>query len=103
MGRIQDKVAVVLGVTPGNMGQAIARRFVAEGAKVMIAGRRQEALEEAANEIGVAWAVCDITRQDDIEQLIQTALDRFGRIDVGVKRHWLGVTEALHSDHARRA
>ena len=48
MGRIQGKTAIVLGVAPGNMGVAIARRFVQEGAQVMIAGRRPEPLQQLA-------------------------------------------------------
>lgn len=84
MGRIDGKVALVLGVAPDNMGLAIARRFVQEGAQVMIAGRRQKPLEELAAGIGAAAQVCDITRQADVEALAQATLDRYGRIDVAV-------------------
>ena len=84
MGRIEGKVAIVLGVAPGNMGQAIARRFAAEGAQVMVAGRRPEAAAEVAAELGAASIGCDITDAADIGRLIAATLERFGRIDVGV-------------------
>ncbi|MDB5396064.1 MAG: oxidoreductase [Rhodospirillales bacterium] len=83
-GRVEGKVAVVLGVAAGNMGCAIAKRLVEEGAKVMVAGRRQEPLEQAALDIGAASCVCDITVAADIARLIRATLDRFGRIDVGI-------------------
>jgi len=84
MGALEGKSAVVLGAAPGNIGFAIARRFVSEGARVLIAGRRPDALEAAAAEIGAEAAVCDITKAEDIAALTARALDLFGRLDVGV-------------------
>jgi NAD(P)-dependent dehydrogenase (short-subunit alcohol dehydrogenase family) len=84
-GRLEGKVAVVLGAAgPGNMGQVVARRFAAEGSRVVVAGRRAEPLEALANEIGGAAAVCDITSARDLEALTRTALDRFGQLNIGV-------------------
>lgn len=91
MGRIEGKVAIILGVAPGNMGHAIAGRFVAEGARVMVAGRREDAAAEVAQALGCASQVCDITRQQDIEQLIAATLTRFGRIDVGINASGWGL------------
>ena len=49
MGRLAGKAAVVLGAAGrGNMGQVIARRFVAEGARVLVAGRRDDELAKFA-------------------------------------------------------
>jgi len=107
MGRIQGKTAIVLGVAPGNMGVAIARRFVQEGAQVMIAGRRPEPLQQLAAEIGAAATPCDITVEADIERLVQSTLERFGRIDVAVNATGWGLlkpfTEHTRSDLERMA
>lgn len=85
MARLQGKTAVVLGAAgAGNMGQALARRFAAEGAKVLVAGRHEAELSSLAQEIGGAHAVCDITSEAEIRSLARAALDWTGRLDVAV-------------------
>jgi len=79
---ISGKVTIILGA--GGMGQVIARRFVKEGAKVMLSDMNAESLKPIAEEIGAAWEPCDITRQADIERLVTATIKRFGRIDVGL-------------------
>lgn len=69
MRRLEGKVAVVTGANSG-VGAAIAKLFAAEGASVVMAARRKEALDEVANEInqagGRTLAVpCDISKPDD--------------------------------------
>lgn len=83
--RLQDKVAIVIGAAGrGNMGQVIARRLHAEGARVVVAGRHEDTLRELADELGGAYAICDITHKDQVEAMVDLALDRFGRLDIGV-------------------
>ena len=82
MARLAGKVAIVLGA--GGMGPVIARRFVQEGATVMLSGRNAESLKVKAEELGVAWEPCDITRQADVENLVADTKKRFGRVDVGL-------------------
>jgi 2-hydroxycyclohexanecarboxyl-CoA dehydrogenase len=85
MAGLQGKTALVLGAAGrGNMGQTIARRFAAEGARVLVAGRRGDELERFAREIGGRHAICDITLQNDVENLARAALDWTGRLDVAV-------------------
>ncbi|QUD90531.1 SDR family NAD(P)-dependent oxidoreductase [Phenylobacterium montanum] len=85
MGRLQGKTAVVLGAAgAGNMGQTIARRFAAEGAQVVVAGRRLDPLEALAQEIGGRAVVCDITVRKDVDTLARAALDWTGRLDVAL-------------------
>jgi 2-hydroxycyclohexanecarboxyl-CoA dehydrogenase len=85
MGRLNDKVAVVLGAAgTDNMGQAIARRFAAEGASVVVAGRHEAPLAALAADIKGRSAVCDISRKADVEALAATARAAFGRIDIAV-------------------
>jgi len=97
MNRLAGNVAVVLGAAgSGNMGQAIARRFAQEGARVVVGGRHEEALGALAAEIHGRHAVCDITRKRDVEGLAQTALDAWGRIDIAVNCAGWGLMAKLH-------
>lgn len=80
------KVAVVTGGSRG-IGRAIAFMLAAEGAKVMICSRRQEAAEMVASEIrsvsGEGAAVrADIARRSEVEGLIVGCVERFGRLDI---------------------
>lgn len=86
IGRLAGRRAVVLGASkPDNMGQVIARRFAAEGAKVLVAGRHQrEVLECLAGEIGGAFFICDIARPQDVAALSRSACNQLGGIDIAV-------------------
>ena len=85
MGRLEGKGAVVLGAAGrDNMGQVIARRFTAEGAKVLVAGRKEDELARFAGEIGGHWAVCDITRREEVFALAETAKSKLGGVQIGV-------------------
>jgi len=82
---LQGKIAVVLGAAGrDNMGQEIARRFAAEGARVVVAGRHAEELERFAATIGGAAKVCDITRQSELRSLAAFAKDWGGHLDIAV-------------------
>lgn len=82
---LKEKAVIVLGAAnPGNMGQEIARRFAQEGARVMVAGRHADPLKALAEEIGGAYALCDITSKADVDKLVATTLQQFGSVDVGV-------------------
>jgi NAD(P)-dependent dehydrogenase (short-subunit alcohol dehydrogenase family) len=83
MTSLTNKVAVIVGGTSG-FGEAIARRFVAEGAKVVIAARGKERLAELAAEIGATPVVCDISSFDDNKNLAKLAIEKFGKIDIAV-------------------
>lgn len=85
MGRLDGKTAVVLGAAgAGNMGQVIARRFAAEGARVLVAGRSAEELNRLAEELGGRAVLCDITRREDLKGLADAALAWHGALDVAV-------------------
>ena len=84
-GQLQGKVAIVLGAAgKDNMAQVIARRFVAEGAHVMVAGRKEAPLKAFAAEIDGAYALCDITRPDELKAMVEATVARFGRLDIAV-------------------
>ena len=83
---LSGKVAVVTGST-GGIGEGIARRLAADGAAVIVSGRRVERGERVAREImaGDGQAIfvqTDTARESDCAHLIQTTLDAFGRLDV---------------------
>ncbi len=85
MGRLAGKGAIVLGAASrGNMGQVIARRFLDEGAKVVVAGRKMDELERFAKENGAVALGCDITKRAQVFALAEEAKAKLGRVDIGV-------------------
>ena len=85
MARLAGKKAVVLGAsTADNMGQHIARRFLREGAEVMVSGRKAEVLQAFAEETGCYWRPCDITREQDVHALADAAVTTMGDINIAV-------------------
>src|SRR3954451_10089410 len=82
MGRLHGKIAVITGATSG-IGLRTAEIFVAEGAKILIAGRRAAEGEALAKKLGAAcvFRQTDVTQEDQMQALIGAAIDKFGRID----------------------
>ncbi len=83
---IQDKVVVITGASSG-LGEAAARHLAGQGAKLVLGARRVDRLEKLVAAIradgGAALAVAtDVTRRDDVENLIQRAIAEFGHVDV---------------------
>lgn len=86
--RFTGRTALVTGAGSG-IGRAIALAFASEGAQVVVAGRRQEPLDETVALIeqagGKALAVtADVTNTADVQALVDAAVDRFGSLDVAV-------------------
>ncbi len=85
MARLHGKVAVILGAAgKDNMGQVMARAFAAEGAKVVVSGRKEAPLQAIAEELSGAYALCDITNKTQLQALADKALATFGGCDVAV-------------------
>jgi len=83
--KLKGTTAVVLGAAGNdNMGQVIARRFAAEGASVVVAGRKREPLEAFAREISGKAHICDITDEADLADLAKAATDWTGRLDIAL-------------------
>jgi len=81
---LEGKVVVITGGNSG-MGLATAKRFVAEGAYVVITGRRQEQIDIALKEIGSSKAIGvqgDVASMEDLDRLYATVKEKYGHIDV---------------------
>jgi len=83
MGRLEGKVAIVTGAASG-IGAATARRFVAEGARVLVADIQDEAGEAVARALGgaAAYRHTDVTSLADLEAGVAFAVERWGGLDV---------------------
>jgi len=82
---IKGKVCVITGASSG-IGKVIVERLAKEGAKFVLAARRENILEEIkqslANKDDVLCVKCDVTKQAELENLVAAANKKFGRIDV---------------------
>jgi NAD(P)-dependent dehydrogenase (short-subunit alcohol dehydrogenase family) len=83
MGRLDGKRAVITGGA-GGIGVAAARLFVAEGARVMLVDRDRPALERAAQDIGAAWCVADVSDAAATKAFVAQAVQELGGIDVAL-------------------
>ena len=83
MNKLQNKVAVITGANSG-IGLATTQLFLQEGAKVVLAGRRADALAEATKELKGDFItfVGDVSNNEDNVRLIKTATDAYGKIDI---------------------
>ena len=99
--RLEDKVAIVTGAGHG-MGEAEARLFAQEGAKLVVADILGEAAERVAAEIRAAGGEArahriDVTREADWAELIAATLARWGRLDILVNN--AGISGSAVGDH----
>ncbi|HXV74008.1 MAG TPA: SDR family oxidoreductase [Sphingomonadales bacterium] len=84
MARLKNKIAVITGGGSG-IGLETAKLFASEGAKLMLSGRNEKALQEAVTLIGAeraAHIVADVSGPEDNQRLVKSAEDRFGGIDI---------------------
>ncbi len=79
--KLEDKVCIVTGGAQG-IGEAYARRFATEGAKVVVADVNAEKGGAVAKDVGGAFERVDVSSEADTKRLAQAVVDRFGRIDV---------------------
>lgn len=87
MSLLAGQTAVITGGAQG-LGFAIAEQFIAEGARVVLGDLNLDATEEAVNKLGgadVARAVqCNVTAYADVDALVDSAIEQFGRFDIMV-------------------
>ncbi len=87
--RLQGKSAIVTGAASG-FGAAIAERFAAEGAQVVVADLNEAQGQAVAARIGGHFVRCDVSRADDVQALVDAAVVAHGRLDIVVNN--AGVT-----------
>ncbi len=82
-GRLAGKVAIITGASTG-LGPVMAARFVGEGAKVLLAARREDLVHEAAREAGDGAVAmrADVTNEDEVIAMVSRAVAEFGHVDV---------------------
>lgn len=83
MARLDDKVVIITGAGQG-VGRTMAELFASEGARLVLAGRRPDPLEETAGLVDAETLVVptDIAAEDQVENLVARAVERFGGVDV---------------------
>jgi NAD(P)-dependent dehydrogenase (short-subunit alcohol dehydrogenase family) len=80
--QLQDKVAIVTGAGRG-IGAALARRFAREGARaVLVVDQDQGPAEEVAGQCGGIAQVADVSRECEVQRLVEVAYDKFGQVDL---------------------
>ena len=100
--RLDGRTVIVTGASSG-LGDRFARVVHAVGADVVLAARRLDRLERLADELPGALAVrADLAEEADREQLVSTAIDRFGGIDVLVNNAGIGATVAIEDESLDR-
>lgn len=81
MSKLSGKIAVITGGNSG-IGYATAEKFKSEGATVIISGRNQEKVSEAAKTLGVKGYIADVNSLSDIDNLVESVKADFGKIDI---------------------
>lgn len=91
MGRLQDKVCIITGAA-GGQGQVAVDMFAREGAKVVASDVQEKGdkqIEKTVSEFPerVVYVSADVTQEKDLQRIVKTAKDEFGRIDVLYNNH----------------
>lgn len=81
---LKGKTAIVLGVSSGNIGEAIAQKFKDLGAEVIIGGRNNAVIADVGRRMGVESAACDITDQSALRALASLGVSKSGHLDIAV-------------------
>jgi len=106
----RDKAVLITGASSG-IGAEMARQLYAAGAKLTLAARRRELLEDLAREISTRGSTeplaveCDVTREGDLERAVAESVRRWGKLDVAIANAGFGVVgplKALTLDDYRR-
>jgi NAD(P)-dependent dehydrogenase (short-subunit alcohol dehydrogenase family) len=97
MGALDGKVAIVTGGTSG-IGEKITESFVAEGAKVVVAARRDKEGHALAQRLGIRFIRADVAEEADVKALVDQAVASFGRVDclvnnAGIPAPMVSITE----------
>ncbi len=78
---LSGKIAIVTGASSG-VGEATARLFARHGASLVLAARTSAPLQKVAGEIGALAVPTDVSKRQDLEQLVAATVAKYGRIDI---------------------
>ncbi|HEY1938299.1 MAG TPA: SDR family NAD(P)-dependent oxidoreductase [Candidatus Angelobacter sp.] len=96
--KLEGKVAVITGASMG-IGEAIAKLFLQQGAKVVLCARDLSRTKEAEQRLGgganTLSVACDVSRRDQVDALVKAAVAKFGRIDIFVNNAGFGLNDAV--------
>ncbi|TCP21490.1 NADP-dependent 3-hydroxy acid dehydrogenase YdfG [Scopulibacillus darangshiensis] len=84
MSQIKDKVVIIMGASSG-IGEATAKKLAQEGAKLVIAARREDrlkALVESLPNAEISYVVADVTNNEEVQAVVNSAFEKYGRVDV---------------------
>ena len=98
--RLQNKIAIITGAGSG-IGRGIALAFVKEGAKVVVADWSEEGGKEAVEQVRkingeAVFVKTDVSKTVDIDKMVKTCLDKFGRVDILVNNAGIYRVYNLH-------
>jgi NADP-dependent 3-hydroxy acid dehydrogenase YdfG len=84
MTKIEGKVVIIMGASSG-IGEATTKKLAQEGAKLVIAARREDRLKDLVDSLPnaeISYAVADVTNKEDVQAVVDLAVEKYGRIDV---------------------
>ncbi|TCT26864.1 NAD(P)-dependent dehydrogenase (short-subunit alcohol dehydrogenase family) [Melghiribacillus thermohalophilus] len=94
--KLEGKVAIITGGASG-IGEATAKLFSGEGASVVVADFSEKGQEVADSLIGEAiFVITDVSKEEDIKDLIQSTVDKFGRVDIMFANAGIGDATPAH-------
>ncbi len=97
MREFDNKVVLVTGATSG-IGKTTAELFSENGARVVISGRRRELGEKIAKDIGGYFIECDVSKEKDVINMLDTVKKKYGRLDIAFNNAGIGGEKSLITD-----
>ena len=91
---LRDTVALVTGGSEG-IGRAIAEALTNQGCKVTITGRREDAVRNTAEELGLDWIAGDVGNEEDAVRTVDSVIEKHGRLDILVNNAGYGLFKPL--------
>lgn len=90
---LEDKIAIVTGGSSG-IGKAIVEKFVENGAEVVLADIDENG-EEIAEDLGATFMKCDVSDQENVEQVVEDTVEKFGKLDIMVNNAGIGSNKTI--------
>lgn len=101
MTNIEEKVVIIMGASSG-IGEATTKKLTQEGAKLVIAARREDrlkALIESLPNAEISYAVADVSKKEEVQAVIDLAVEKHGRVDVLYNNAGVMPTAPLSETH----